>query len=140
MIKLTFYHSLDNYGDDYYYDNNGFVNESLDYPPDIEIEIKNKNNTLILYFNQTNTSSITWYHLLLAITENKNYSLQITNNNNHIVIKVTNGSTEFGLISGTNLIITSIENYSAYGIIEKIYQKSICYEKKCGKKFEISKY
>ncbi|AZL89883.1 hypothetical protein QKC54_gp0764 [Megavirus baoshan] len=135
MIKLAFYHSLDNYDDDDYYDNDGFVNELPNYPPDIEIEIKNKNNSLILYFNQGNVRSNTWYHLLLAITENKNYNLQITDdNNNHIIIKVTNGLTEFGLTSGTNLIVTSVENYFTYGIIEKIYQKSICYENKYGKK------
>ncbi|ANB50873.1 hypothetical protein [Powai lake megavirus] len=140
MIRLTFYHSLDNYDDDYYDHNNRFINESSIYPPDIEIVIKNKNNMLVLYFNQTNTNSNIWYRLLSAITENKSYSLQLTNdNNNHIIFKVTNGFTEFGLISGTNLMIISIENYLAHGIIEKIYQKSICYEKNV-KKFEISKY
>nr|WBF70496.1 hypothetical protein [Megavirus caiporensis] len=137
MIKLTFYHSLDNYDDDYYDHNNRFINEPSKYPPDIEIEVKNRNNKLILYFSQTNINSNIWYRLLSAITENKSYSLQLTNdNNNHIVFKVINGSTQFGLTSGTNLMIISIENYLAYDIIEKIYQKSICYENKYENKYE----
>ncbi|AGF85037.1 hypothetical protein QJ854_gp745 [Moumouvirus goulette] len=125
MIKLSFYHSVNNYNDDCYYDDFNF------HPPDIELEISCNTGSTTIFFTQTNIYIDDWYNILNACKSNTRYKIFINDPKYKISIYTENGYTYFELFTGSiNNTMIKIKNNKTIGIFEKIYQKTIIHNKK----------
>ncbi|AGC02216.1 hypothetical protein H012_gp236 [Acanthamoeba polyphaga moumouvirus] len=120
MIRLSFYHSINNYDDKIYYDNNNF------YPPDIELEIFSNSNSIVIYFTQKNISVEDWYNIWIACKQNISYKILINDPDNKLSIYTKNGYTYFELFGGNiNNTIIKLNNNKTTKIFERIYQRTI---------------
>ncbi|AVL95077.1 hypothetical protein ma690 [Moumouvirus australiensis] len=123
MIRLSFYHSINNYDDETYY------NESNLYPPDIELEIFFDSNSIIIYFTQSGITANDWHNIWMACKQNTFYKISTNNSNNKIFIYTENGFTYFESFSSSiNNTRIKLSNNKTKKIFEKIYQRTIYHQ------------
>ncbi|QGR54213.1 hypothetical protein [Moumouvirus maliensis] len=123
MIRLSFYHSIDNYGDETYYDDNN------PNPPDIELEIFFDSNSIIIYFTQSGISTNDWYNIWMACKQNTFYKISTNNSDSKISIYIENGFTYFESFSNNiNHTRIKLNNNKSKKIFERIYQRTIFHQ------------